>query len=1204
MVNHPPLRRLELVIGQAPAGIARRDLHLSRRARERFHVDESLFSLVGTVIFADVAAARRLADALAAELGKLDRELADQVTPARIYALGLIHELLHRMIDRYRDEVSAAAFAAALVELEETLGRERLEQTLRVFAREFPPLPVWKGEMSLDEYLAASTAGRPHREIVLEEMLLLWLANSSPAFAPFRELFDDGPLRRETAYPELISTLEEFFADEPAYPEPEAAPEPIRPRSLIEALREPAREEPASLSGQLRVITATLPPPPPGPPAARALRAADLLREEERPVFPPGPGPVEPPSFEVAEVGPEQFTPDRDWMPHLVLIAKNALVWLWQLSQEYGKEIRRLDEIPETELARLKKRGFTGLWLIGVWQRSAASQRIKQLCGNPEAAASAYSLASYAIAEELGGEAALEVLSARAAKYGIHLGCDMVPNHFGIDSDWVLHHPERFLQLAAPPFRAYTFDGPDLSPVPEVGLFLEDHYFDRTDAAVVFKRLDRATGEAAFIYHGNDGTSTPWNDTAQLDYGKAEVRAAVLATILDVARRFPIIRFDAAMTLARRHIRRLWYPPPGTGGAIPSRAEHGLTEEEFDALMPEEFWREVVDRVAEEAPETLLLAEAFWLMESYFVRTLGMHRVYNSAFMVMLRDERNADYRTVIKNVLAFDPEILQRYVNFMSNPDERTAIDQFGSGDKAFGVTTLMATLPGLPMFGHGQLEGFRERYGMEYARSYREETPDPWITARHERQITPLLARRDLFAGSEHFVLFDFEKALGVVDEDVFAYGNRLGEERTLVVYHNRPGPTRGRIRRSVPIAVKVLGQEKPHLRWETLSHALGLEGEADAEAPAPHFLACRDAIANREHLFDPREIKGAGLALELGGYACHVFLDFQLITEDEDGRWRALAATLGGRGVPSLAEALLEPELEGVLTPFRALLEPEILRRFTALLGTRNAAEEADLLPELEVRLLTFLEALDEHLRPEDAPPRADDPDPLPSFAASVRADLATLAATAPQAPEGAATEPRAASVTFAWLLLRRLGEVTPIPDPTLPRAFLDDLLLGRQFTAALGALGLSEDEALDALLELKVLLAGLLPPLGSAAEVGGENALAHWFEEPDVKLFLRIHRFEESTYFHRESFEHLVARTVAIAELALAHEPAALAALRTQAEELAAQALAAGYRVEGMVAGERDTTRTEKGAASSGAQLGGLVSAPLPTLKVRT
>ena len=112
--------------------------------------------------------------------------------------------------------------------------------------------------------------------------------------------------------------------------------------------------------------------------------------------------------------------------------------------------------------------------------------------------------------------------------------------------------------------------------------------------------------------------------------------------------------------------------------------------------MPAEFWREVVDRVAAEVPGTLLLAEAFWLLEGYFVRTLGMHRVYNSAFMHMLRDEDGAGYRKVIKETIEFDPEILKRYVNFMSNPDEKTALEQFGKGDKYFGVATVLATLPG----------------------------------------------------------------------------------------------------------------------------------------------------------------------------------------------------------------------------------------------------------------------------------------------------------------------------------------------------------------------------------------------------------------------------------------------------------------------------------------------------------------------------
>ena len=46
-------------------------------------------------------------------------------------------------------------------------------------------------------------------------------------------------------------------------------------------------------------------------------------------------------------------------------------------------------------------------------------------------------------------------------------------------------------------------------------------------------------------------------------------------------------------------------------------------------------------------------------MEGYFVRTLGMHRVYNSAFMHMLRDERNAEYQKVIRETVGFDARIL-----------------------------------------------------------------------------------------------------------------------------------------------------------------------------------------------------------------------------------------------------------------------------------------------------------------------------------------------------------------------------------------------------------------------------------------------------------------------------------------------------------------------------------------------------------------
>src|ERR1035441_10313566 len=63
--------------------------------------------------------------------------------------------------------------------------------------------------------------------------------------------------------------------------------------------------------------------------------------------------------------------------------------------------------------------------------------------------------------------------------------------------------------------------------------------------------------------------------------------------------------------------------------------------------------------------------------------------------------DRNAKYRSYLKKTIEFDPDIMKRYVNFMSNPDERTAIDQFGTGDKYFGVRS-ERQVPQLPQKDH----------------------------------------------------------------------------------------------------------------------------------------------------------------------------------------------------------------------------------------------------------------------------------------------------------------------------------------------------------------------------------------------------------------------------------------------------------------------------------------------------------------------
>ncbi len=739
-------------------------------------------------------------------------------------------------------------------------------------------------------HLGALDAGDDAR---LAALLVVSSLRANPTLAPLADLWSDPPLPG-AATPSLPEQDAVRHLDEA---EPTVSGARL---SLPALLRAPAAASADSLDDQLEFVVASFGRFLPPGLVRVALLSRDLLAEERTAHF-GGHGPFEAPTFHGPPPdepeAPAAFSQDRDWMPGVVLVAKQAFVWLDQLSQAYGRPITRLDEVPEAEIDLLASQGFNALWLIGLWERSDASREIKRRCGNPEAEASAYALYDYAIAERLGGEDAWAVLRDRALARGIRLASDMVPNHVGIDGRWVIEHPEWFVQLPQTPYPGYHFDGPDLSDEPSVGIYLEDGYWDRTDAAVVFKRVDRTTGQERFIYHGNDGTQMPWNDTAQLDYLNPAVREAVIQTVIAVARRFPIIRFDAAMTLASKHVRRLWHPSPGQGGAIPSRSEHGLSDAEFAAALPREFWREVVERVAAEAPDTLLLAEAFWMMEGYFVRTLGMHRVYNSAFMHMLRDEDTGAFRGMLKEVLAFSPQILERFVNFVNNPDEDSAAAQFGKGDKYFGVTTVMATLPGLPMFGHGQVQGLEEKYGMEYSRAYKDETPDAGFVAHHERVVFPLLRRRTLFSGVAHFALYDFVSTDGSVNEDVLAFSNRDGAERSLVLFNNVARSASGHILMGVPVNTAG-SEEEPCLVRAGLSEALGLSAEPGV------WYGLRELRDGLWFLRSGRALADEGLFVELDSYRAQVFMDWR---ELRDGRWAELAEELGGAGVPDLDAAL---------------------------------------------------------------------------------------------------------------------------------------------------------------------------------------------------------------------------------------------------------------------------------------------------------
>ncbi len=1199
------------------------EFHIARKTRDLFQVSDALFNFVGNVIFADLASCRQLAFRMTEV--RASSPGAEPINPGALFAMGLIDEVSHLIVAQYRRSRDPQVTQAALGWFAARLGEDNVDKLLRTFVQEFPNSAIYRGDVQLDAWLQGSTDGMSHREAVLEELMLLWLANQNPAFRPFRELYDDKKLAESTAYKQVTAELGNYFATRPATG--------MGFGNLLDLLRAPMQAAPDSLSGQLNWIRENWAQYL-GDNLRKVLLAVDVLKEEEVAIwmrFHPSSRrrPHDPlsdthhsevPDFRShpGDIEYERFSPDQEWMPNVVMIAKSTYVWLAQLTRQYGRPIERLDQVPDEELQTLANRGLNALWLIGLWERSRASERIKHMRGQPDAVASAYSLYAYNIAGDLGGDHAYRNLRERAAHYGIRLASDMVPNHMGIDSPWVVEHPEWFLSRPDRPWPSYNFNGPDLSSDGRVEIKIEDHYYDQSDAAVVFQRRDNASGHTEYIYHGNDGTSFPWNDTAQLNYLRADVREQVIQTILHVARLFPIIRFDAAMTLARRHVQRLWFPLPGSGGSIPSRAECSMTQEQFDAAMPHEFWREVVDRVAAEVPGTLLLAEAFWLLEGYFVRTLGMHRVYNSAFMNMLRDEENAKYRSVIKNTVEFDPDILKRYVNFMSNPDERTAIDQFGTGDKYFGVCTMMATLPGLPMFGHGQIEAFTEKYGMEYKRPRYDETPNQHLVERHQREIAPLLKNRHVFAESANFALFDFWREDGKVDENVFAWSNRAGDQRALAVFHNKFSSTSGTLHKSSFRTDKNSGA----LYSVQIHEALGLPGDHSA------ILAYQDNASGLNYLRQLSEIRERGLHLNLGAYQYHLFQNWREMHVTAEYPWDQLCADLNGTGVWSLDDALANFKLRPVHHALRAALHPDVLRCFSDLIEAAAADPQAphahaSKAPCSHEETLATLQKTADHFfrtalqslsqvspstdaqrdKPEDQDGQAGTAEAEPNAAPPgrpARLHVSTLEASSPGAryrdlllaagklpalehafahgwPPDArivlpSYSPQTTAVTVwapvvAWCLLRAFAD--GLPSDRNPAEVFDRLYLRSALADIFHPLGVEGDAAYRAAARVRLLLTQ-----SSDSRPDAATPSLDW-DDPDVVWLTGLHEAQGHRYFNKEAHEQLLwwiclPRFIAALEAdPLAKSPAtrtAVRALGSLTEAATAAAGSSGYRLD--------------------------------------
>ena len=254
----------------------------------------------------------------------------------------------------------------------------------------------------------------------------------------------------------------------------------------------------------------------------------------------------------------------------------NTRVRLTELSQQLGRRAT-LDDLPHEELDRLAELGFDWLWLLGVWQTGEAGRQVSR--SNPDwqhefwdtlpdlkesdICGSCFAITGYSVHTNLGGNAAIERLRARAQQLGLRLMLDFVPNHVALDHPWVQHHPDFFIHG--------TDD--DLAREPRNYIRLE------------------SAGQPLVLAYGRDPYFPGWPDTLQLNYANPALQAAMREELLKIAALCDGVRCDMAMLIEPDVFERTW------------------------GRRTKPFWPAAVDQVRERFPGFLFMAEVYWDME-------------------------------------------------------------------------------------------------------------------------------------------------------------------------------------------------------------------------------------------------------------------------------------------------------------------------------------------------------------------------------------------------------------------------------------------------------------------------------------------------------------------------------------------------------------------------------------------------------------
>lgn len=437
--------------------------------------------------------------------------------------------------------------------------------------------------------------------------------------------------------------------------------------------------------------------------------------------------------------------------PHPHLYEISTAPWLHELSQREGRSVN-LGTVPPGEWDRLKDLGFDLVWLMGVWQKSRAGCKIfqesKELFPVYDAAlpgwtpedivGSPYSISSYAPDPAVGAWDDLDSARAELARRGIGLILDFVPNHVGPDHSWVKERPEYFV------------------------LGSDESYASDPDAYFEIQATD---GNSYYIAKGRDPFFAPWKDTVQLNYFNPATREAMIDTLTTIGEHCDGVRCDMAMLVLNDIFQKTWSP----------QLKNSTPEQEF--------WSEARPATA----GMIWIAEAYWDTE-WTLQQLGFDYVYDKR----LYDRSRFSSAQDIRLHLTADLDYQRKLVRFVENHDEPRATAEFGRG-RLFAATALFATLPGLKLFHHGQLEGRKIHLPVQMIRTRPEEV-DREILDFHLKLLR-IIDQPSFHQGE--WRLLELERFEDDTYQNLIAFAWTLETEVRLVVVNFGAGYSQGRVR-----------------------------------------------------------------------------------------------------------------------------------------------------------------------------------------------------------------------------------------------------------------------------------------------------------------------------------------------------------------------------------------------------------------------